>query len=102
MNTLLLHLAERAAMNLIGQVDPTCPEAPPEVVRLVTRWLNLGWYGVLVSSFATALWGLMSLAYASKNQQFGGVNSGKKMIMWSVIAASGTSILKAVFTWFGA
>lgn len=88
--------------SLVEQIDPSGPEAPAAVMDLVNKWLNLGWYIVLVSAFATALWGLSSLAYASKNQQFGGVNQGKKMILWSFVAASGTTIIKAIFSWFGA
>jgi hypothetical protein len=87
--------------SLVGQIDPSGPEAPPAVVNLVNRWLNFGWYAVLVSAFATALWGLGSLSYASKNQQFGGVNQGKKMIFWSFVAASGTTVIKAIFVFFG-
>jgi hypothetical protein len=86
----------------IAQVPtPTGPEAPPELTALVTRWLNLGWYAVLVSAFATALWGCASLAYSSKNQQFGGVNAGKKLIFWSFAGASGVSLIRVLFSWFG-
>lgn len=90
------------AAGVVAQVPtPTGPDAPQEVKDLVTKWLNLGWYCVLVSAFATALWGCGSLAYSSKNQQFGGVNAGKKLIFWSFAGASGVSLIRVLFMWFG-
>lgn len=81
--------------------EPTGPDAPAEVVALVTKGLNFIWFAVLAGAFATASWGLGSLAWAAKRQQFGGVNEGKQLVALSLIGAAGMTILRSVFVFFG-
>ena len=96
-------LAIAAVVRLRAQAgpSPTGPEAPLELSALVTKWLNFGWFAVLAVAFAMAMWGLASLAYASKKNQFGGVNEGKKTLALALAGASGMTVLRAVFTFFG-
>ena len=87
---------------LIQQVpNPTGPDAPAEVVALVTKGLNFIWFAVLAGAFATASWGLGTLAWAAKKQQFGGVNEGKQLVALSLIGAAGMTVLRSVFLFFG-
>lgn len=79
----------------------TGPEAPAELQALVTKALNFGWFLVLSAAFAMALWGLGSMAYASKKQQFGGVNEGKKTLAYALAGAAGMTVLRALFSFFG-
>jgi hypothetical protein len=81
--------------------EPTGPQAPPELEALVTKALNLGWFSVLTVSLAMAMWGLASMAYASKHQQFGGVNQGQKTLVWALIGGAGMTVLRGVFSFFG-
>ena len=81
--------------------EPTGPDAPAEVVALVTTGLNFIWFAVLAGAFATASWGLGSLAWAAKKQQFGGVNEGKQLVALSLIGAAGMTVLRSVFIFFG-
>jgi|GEM_PF-2897039 len=81
--------------------QPTGPDAPAAVVALVTKGLNFIWFAVLAGSFATASWGLGSLAWAAKKQQFGGVNEGKQLVALSLIGAAGMTVLRSVFVFFG-
>lgn len=81
--------------------NPTGPAAPAALVALANKALNFGWWAVLVCCFAMALWGFGSLAYASKKQQFGGVNEGKKLIVMALSGAAGVTVLRALFTFFG-
>jgi len=91
-----------AVVAVVQQVpNPTGPDAPPEVVALVTRGLNFIWFAVLAGAFATATWGLGTLAWAAKKQQFGGVNEGKQLVALSLMGAAGMTVLRSVFLFFG-
>ena len=48
-----------------------------------------------------AIWGCGSVAYASKKQNFGGVNDGKKTIALSLGGAATLSMLRGLFAFFG-
>ena len=94
-------LVEAADLVLRQVPEPTGPDAPAEVVALVTKGLNFIWFAVLAGAFATASWGLGSLAWAAKKQQFGGVNEGKQLVALSLIGAAGMTVLRSVFIFFG-
>lgn len=89
-------------MGLLAQTPtPTGPEAPPEVQAMVTRALNFGWFAALACCFGMAIWGAGSLAYASKKQNFGGVNDGKRTIALALGGAALLSLLRGLFSFFG-
>jgi hypothetical protein len=94
-------LLETARLVIQQVPEPTGPDAPADVVELVTKGLNFIWFTVLAGAFATASWGLGSLAWAAKKQQFGGVNEGKQLVALSLIGASGMTVLRSVFVFFG-
>jgi hypothetical protein len=81
--------------------EPTGPEAPAELMTLVTRGLNFFWFLVLVAAFFTAMWGLGSMASASRKQNFGAVNDGKRVLGYSIAGAAGMTVLRSVFAFFG-
>lgn len=81
--------------------QPTAPDAPPEVMLMVTRALNFGWFIALACCFGMAIWGFGSFAYASKKQNFGGVNDGKKTVVLSLAGAAGLTLIRGLFAWFG-
>ena len=86
----------------VSQVaEPTGPEAPAELQTLITRGLNFGWFIALACCFGMAIWGCGSVAYASKKQNFGGVNDGKKTIALSLGGAATLSMLRGLFAFFG-
>ena len=84
-----------------GAIGPTGPEAPADVMALVTRSLNFGLFLVLAVCFAGALYGLGSMWYAKKKQNFGGVNEGQATLGWALGAAAGTTVLRGLFSFFG-
>ena len=93
--------AIQGAAMLVGQVAPTGPEAPPEVQAMVTKGLNFAWFIALACCFGMAIWGFGSLAYASKKQNFGGVNDGKKTVVLAIGGAAGLTLLRGLFAFFG-
>jgi hypothetical protein len=86
---------------LMQMPEPTGPEAPAELVAKVTLGLNLAWWTVLAVAFFTAMWGLGSMAVASRRQNFGGVNDGQKTLLYSLAAGAGMTVLRSVFLFFG-
>jgi len=92
----------RAAAWLQAQTPaPTGPEAPADVQRIVTLGLNLAWFALLAGSFFMCLWGLGSMAYAKKRQQFGGVNEGQQTLMLALGGAAGSTMIRGLFAFFG-
>ena len=82
-------------------IGPTGPEAPADVQSLVTKSLNFGLFIVLAVCFAGALYGLGSMWYAKKKQNFGGVNEGQATLGWALGAAAGTTVLRGLFVFLG-
>jgi hypothetical protein len=82
-------------------IGPTGPEAPADVQSLVTKSLNFGLFLVLAVCFAGALYGLGSMWYAKKKQNFGGVNEGQATLGWALGAAAGTTVLRGLFAFLG-
>lgn len=97
----LMTVVEAVGLVLQQVPEPTGPDAPADVVALVTKGLNFIWFAVLAGAFATASWGLGSLAWAAKKQQFGGVNEGKQLVALSLVGAAGMTVLRSVFIFFG-
>ena len=84
-----------------ASVMPPAPDAPPELKAVAAKGLAFVWFAALVSCVGMAFWGLGSLAWASKNQNFGGVNSGKKVAALSLAGAAMLGTIGGVFGWFG-
>lgn len=93
--------ARTVAAWLVQSPAPTGPEAPADVEAMVTRALNFGWFIALACCFGMAIWGAGSLAYASKKQNFGGVNDGKRVVALSLGGAALLSLLRGLFAFFG-
>ena len=71
------------------------------IVSLAGIATNFGLFVVLAVCFAGALYGLGSMWYAKKKQNFGGVNEGQATLGWALGAAAGTTVLRGLFTFFG-
>ena len=63
--------------------------------------MNLALFVVLAVCSGMALWGLGSMAYAKKKQNFGGVNDGQQTLALALIGAAGTTVVRGVFLFFG-
>ncbi len=90
-----------AAIWLADTPGPTGAEAPPELADKITLGLNLTLFVVLAVCSGMALWGLGSMAWAKKKQNFGGVNEGQSMLMLALAGAAGTTVIRGVFAWLG-
>lgn len=75
---------------------PTGPEAPAEVSAAVTKALNFGWFIASACCVGMMVWGFGSFAYASKKQNFGGVNDGKKTVVLSLTGLMGLGLIRAL------
>ena len=84
-----------------SSIGPTGVEAPADVMALVTKSLNFGLFIVLGVCFSGALYGLGSMWYAKKKQNFGGVNEGQAVLGWALGSAACTTVLRGLFTFFG-
>ncbi len=84
-----------------SSIGPTGAEVPADVEALVTKSLNFGLFIVLAVCFAGALYGLGSMWYAKKRQNFGGVNEGQATLGWAIGAAACTTVLRGLFAFFG-
>lgn len=82
-------------------VGATGPEAPTAVEALVTKGLNFGLFIALAVCFAGALYGVGSMWYAKKKQNFGGVNEGQATLGWALGGAAATTVLRGLFAFFG-
>ena len=63
--------------------------------------MNFIWFAALAGAFAPASWGLGTLTWAAKKQQFGGVNESQQLVALSLIGAAGMTVLRSVFLFFG-
>ena len=84
-----------------GPPAPTGAAAPPELADKITLGLNLTLFVVLAVCFGMALWGLGSMAWSKKKQNFGGVNEGQSMVVLALAGAAGTTVIRGVFAWLG-
>ena len=96
----------RLAAWLPAQLEPTVPgptgpDAPTEVRDMVTLALNFALFVGLAICFAMAIWGLGSMAYAKKKNNFSAVNEGQHTAFLAVAGAAGTTVLRSVFAFFG-
>lgn len=80
---------------------PTGPQAPAEVIDKVTLGLNFAWFVVLAAAFFMATWGLGSMAYAKKKQNFDNVNAGTVVVGYALGGAAGMTVLRGLFAFFG-
>ena len=69
--------------------------------RKITLGLNLTLFVVLAVCSGMALWGLGSMAWSKKKQNFGGVNEGQSMLVLALAGAAGTTVIRGVFAWLG-
>src|SRR3954452_13667873 len=84
-----------------GPPAPTGAAAPPELADKITLGLNLTLFVVLAVCFGMALWGLGSMAWSKKKQNFGGVNEGQSMVVLALAGAAGTTGICGVVGWLG-
>jgi hypothetical protein len=81
---------------LVTQVDPGVPSIPDPIRGKVQTVINAALGLCLVGCVLSGAYGAASFGWASKRQNFGGVNDGKKQVTWSLAGAAVLGVLIAL------